>query len=115
MVRCPDALQAVPTGLLRPVNAGAGAAARLNNCGFGVFLQQPGGTHGAEACYMGAAPRPQADVLAVGDISGDGRADIVTSKSVLLQRSVGAFAEQVRRPDMGQASILGRVPGSASH
>jgi microcompartment protein CcmK/EutM len=84
------------------------------NCGFGVTLQQPGGSHGDEVCYAGAVPWPQADVLAVGDISGDGRADLVSSKSVLLQRAVGAFAEQVRRPGLGRASLLGRALGSAS-
>lgn len=80
--------------------------------GVGLYLQQPGGALGSESRYIGYAPWPQPDVLAVADISGDGRIDIVLAKSVLMQRAVDMFAEGVRRPGIGATSILRRALGS---
>jgi hypothetical protein len=70
----------------------------------GTFLQRADGTLGPESLYLTAYGSGDAAQLAVGDLTGDGRVDLVVDGQILRQRT----------PDSGPASASARrVPGLA--
>lgn len=76
----------------------------------GVYLQRPDGTLGAEARYPAPTGSMQAAAMAIGDINGDGRKDVVLPDGLLPQRAVSVQTDSVR-PGVGTASLLKQVLG----
>ena len=67
--------------------------------GLAVHLQQPDGATRPEVRYTAYGSYDAADTLALGDVNGDGRPDVLVGASVLLQRPVGLFAQGQPKPD----------------
>ncbi|MDP2005178.1 MAG: Ig-like domain-containing protein [Rubrivivax sp.] len=75
-----------------------------------VHLQQPDGTLGAEIRYPGPYGNFNPGAMAVGDVNGDGRPDVVVAEALLLQRAVDPMAQTVRPwPEGGRATLLRRL------
>lgn len=80
-----------------------------------VHLQQPGGTLGAEIRYPGPYGNFNPGAMAVGDVTGDGRVDVVVAEALMVQRPVDTMAQAVTpRPDGGLATLLRRMRDAAA-
>lgn len=76
----------------------------------GIYLQQADGTLLAETLYPGPYGNDNPGAMAVGDVTGDGRPDVVVTEVLLVQRVVDAMAQAVTpRPASGLATLLRRV------
>lgn len=80
----------------------------------GVHLQQADGTLGAEIRYPGPYGNFNPGAMALGDVNGDGRVDVVATESLLLQRVVDTMAQAVPAPRRGLAATLRQGVRSAA-
>ncbi len=74
-----------------------------------VHLQQADGTLGAEIRYPGPYGNFNPGAMAVGDVSGDGRVDVVVTEALMVQRVVDTMAQAVPAPRRGLAATLRRL------
>ncbi len=79
-----------------------------------VHLQQPDGTLGAEIRYPGPYGNFNPGAMALGDVNGDGRIDVVVTEALMLQRVVDTMAQAVPVPRGGLATTLRRLAGDAA-
>jgi hypothetical protein len=71
----------------------------------GVYLQQPDGTLGAEARYLANYGNSNPGSMAVGDVTGDGRPDVLVAEALLRQKVVDAQALGAARPGAGAQAV----------
>mgnify|MGYP001187685830 CR=1 FL=1 len=74
-----------------------------------VHLQQPDGSLGAAIRYPGPYGSFNPGAMAVGDVTGDGRVDVVVTEALMVQRAVDTMAQAVPAPRRGLAATLRRA------
>lgn len=79
-----------------------------------VHLQQPDDTLGAEIRYPGPYGNFNPGAMALGDVDGDGRVDVVVTEALMLQRVVDPLAQAAPPPRRGLAASVQRVPDAAA-
>lgn len=79
-----------------------------------VHLQQPDGTLGAAIRYPGPYGNFNPGAMALGDVDGDGRVDVVVAEALMLQRPVGTMAQAVPAPRRSLAATLRLVLDGAA-
>ena len=80
-----------------------------------VNLQQADGSLGAAIRYPGPYGNFNPGAMAVGDVTGDGRVDVVVTEALMVQRVVDTMAQAAPAPRRGLAAALRRfVDGAAT-